>query len=73
MASSILVAQNLGISYKIGVNSEGLDVFKGQSFDNIKAAATDTELVGFVDIVENILAYNVSSIKKQTIHAVTRA
>ena len=34
-ASSILVDNTLGVSYQTGVDSEGKDVFNGQSFKNI--------------------------------------
>ena len=72
-ASSILVNNNLGVSYQIGVDSKGNDVFKGQSFKNISATATDDELVSLVDAVDEILAYNVSTIKKVQTYVVTRS
>lgn len=34
-ASSVLVGNALGVSYQIGVDSKGNDVFKGKSFKNI--------------------------------------
>ena len=71
-ASSILVGNTLGVSYKIGVDTKGNDVFKGQSFKNISATATDDELVSLVDAVDEILAYNVSTIKKVQTYVVTR-
>ena len=71
-ASSVLVGNALGVSYQIGVDSKGNDVFKGQSFKNISATATDEELVALSDAIEGILEYTVSTIKKEQTYIVTR-
>ena len=75
MAQSIPVVYQLGISYKIGVDSKGKDIFKGQSFGNLTLSTTDDILVGFVDKVETLLSegYNVSTIKKNLTYVVTRS
>ena len=71
-ASSVLVGNSLGISYQTGVNSKGKDVFGGQSFKNISATATDDELVVLSDAIGGILAYTVSTIKKEQTYVITR-
>ena len=71
-ASSVLVGNALGLSYQVGVDAKGNDVFKGQSFKNISATATDEELVALSDAIEGILEYTVSTIKKEQTYIVTR-
>ena len=71
-ASSVLVGNALGISYQVGVDTKGNDVFKGQSFKNISATATDEDLEALSDAIGGILAYNVSTIKKEQTYIVTR-
>lgn len=71
-ASSVLVGNALGLSYQVGVDSKGKDVFKGQSFKNISATATDEDLVALSDAIEGILEYKVSTIKKEQTYIVTR-
>ncbi len=71
-ASSVLVGNALGLSYQIGVDSKGNDVFKGQSFRNISATATDEDLVALSDAIEGILEYRVTTIKKEQTYIVTR-
>ena len=71
-ASSVLVGNALGLSYLVGVDSKGNDVFKGQSFKNISATATDEDLVALSDGIEGILAYKVTTIKKEQTYIVTR-
>ncbi|MDV4150469.1 DUF1659 domain-containing protein [Clostridium sp. AL.422] len=71
-ANSILVGNALGLSYQVGVDSKGNDVFKGQSFKNISADATDEDLVALADGIEGILEYTVSTIKKEQTYIVTR-
>ncbi|MDV4149920.1 DUF1659 domain-containing protein [Clostridium sp. AL.422] len=71
-ASSVLVGNALGVSYQIGVDSKGNDVFKGQSFKNISATATDDDLVALSDSIEGILEYTISTIKKEQTYIVTR-
>lgn len=71
-ASSVLVGNALGLSYQVGVDSKGNDVFKGQRFKNISATATDEDLVALSDAMEGILEYKVSTIKKEQTYIVTR-
>ncbi|MBD7916071.1 DUF1659 domain-containing protein [Clostridium sp. Sa3CUN1] len=71
-ASSILVNNALGVSYQIGVDSKGNDIFKGQSFKNISTTATDEDLVVLCDAVDEVIAYNISTIKKVQTYVVTR-
>ena len=71
-ASSVLVGNALGLSYQVGVDSKGNDVFKGQSFKNISATATDEELVALSDAIEGILEHRVTTIKKEQTYIVTR-
>ena len=71
-ASSVLVGNSLGVSYKIGVDSKGNDVFKGQSFKNISATATDEDLVALSDAIGTILENTITTIKKEQSYIVTR-
>ena len=71
-ASSILVDNTLGVSYQTGVDSEGKDVFNGQSFKNISATATDDDLVALSDAIGGILDYNITTIKKEQTYVITR-
>ena len=71
-ASSILVDNTLGVSYQVGVDSEGKDVFNGQSFKNISTTATDEDLVVLCDAVDEVIAYNISTIRKVQTYVVTR-
>ena len=71
-ASSVLVGNALGVSYQIGVDSKGNDVFKGQSFKNISSTATDEDLVALSDAIGRILEHNITTIKKQQTYIVTR-
>lgn len=72
MASSVLVSNKLKISYKVGVNSMGKDVYKNQSFNNINVAATDDQLIGFADAIADLLDYNLTTIGKQNDYIITR-
>ena len=71
-ASSVLVGNSIGLSYLVGVDSKGNDVFKGQSFKNISATATDEELVALSDAIGGILEHRVTTIKKEQTYIVTR-
>ena len=71
-ANSVLVGNALGVSYQVGVDSKGNDVFKGQSFKNISATATDEDLVELSDAIGGILEHNITTIKKQQTYIVTR-
>ena len=71
-ASSVLVGNALGVSYQVGVDSKGNDVFKGQSFKNISATATDEELVELSDAIEGILENRITTIKKVQTYVVSR-
>ena len=71
-ASSMLVNNTLGVSYQTGVDSKGNDIFKGQSFKNVSATATDDELVALCDAIDEVIAYNISTIKKVQTYVVTR-
>ena len=71
-ASSVLVGNSLGVSYQIGVDSKGNDIFKGQSFKNISATATDEDLVALSDAIGGILKHNITTIKKEQTYIITR-
>ena len=66
-ASSVLVENSLAVSYKVGVNSYGKDVFKGQNFKNISATATDEDLVTLSDEINELLDYSVTTIKRSKV------
>ena len=71
-ASSVLVGNSLGVTYQTGVDSKGNDVFKGQSFKNISATATDDDLVALSDAIGTILEHTITTIKKEQSYIVTR-
>ncbi len=71
-ASSVLVENSLAVSYKVGVNGYGKDVFKGQNFKNISATATDEDLVTLSDEINELLDYSVTTIKKEQSYVITR-
>ena len=71
-ASSVLVGNSLGVSYQIGVDSKGNDIFKGQSFKKISATATDEDLVALSDAIGGILEHNITTIKKEQTYIITR-
>ena len=71
-ANSVLVGNALGLSYQVGVDSKGNDIFKGQSFKNISATATDEELVELSDAIEGILENRITTIKKVQTYVVSR-
>ncbi len=71
-ANSMLVGNALGLSYQVGVDSKGNDIFKGQSFKNISATATDEELVELSDAIEGILENRITTIKKVQTYVVSR-
>ena len=71
-ASSVLVGNSLGVTYQTGVDSKGNDVFKGQSFKNISATATDEDLVALSDAIGTILEHTITTIKKEQSYIVTR-
>ena len=71
-ASSVLVGNALGLSYQVGVDSKGNDIFKGQSFKNISATATDEDLVALSDAIEGILENRITTIKKVQTYVVSR-
>lgn len=71
-ASSVLVGNSLGVTYQTGVDSKGNDVFKGQSFKNISATATDEDLVALSDAIGTILENTITTIKKEQSYIVTR-
>ena len=72
MASSIMTSLKIGIGYQTGVDSTGKDLFDGQTFSNVNPSATDDQIVGFCDKVGTILAYDITSMNKQAIYAMTR-
>ena len=71
-ASSVLVENSLAVSYKVGVNSTGKDVFKGQNFKNISVSATDEDLLNLSDAIDEFLDYSVTTIKKEQSYVITR-
>lgn len=74
MASSMLVGYTFGFSYLVGVNSKGEDIYRGQSFTNFKPSVTDAEVIGFADLVEELMYenYSISSMKKLLNYEVSR-
>ena len=72
MANSVLLINSLALSYKIGVDEEGKDVFKTQTLKNVSSLATDENLVALADGVSNIVDYPITTILKEQTFAITR-
>ena len=72
MANSVLLTNSLALSYKIGVDEEGKDVFKTQTLKNVSSLATDENLVALADGVSNIVDYPITTILKEQTFAITR-
>mgnify|MGYP003514607930 FL=1 len=65
MASSMLTENTLVLSYQIGVNDEGKDVFKQQNFKRVSSLATEEELLDLADLVGGVIDFSVSEVKKE--------
>lgn len=65
MASSMLTENSLVLRYQTGVTEGGKDVFKQQSFKNISPLATEENLLDLSDLVNEVIDYSVSTIKKE--------
>ena len=72
-ASSVLTGNAMVVSYKVGVDSKGKDVFKNQTFKNIAPETTDDNLVQLSEEVSAILAYDVSYAEKKQTFILSRA
>ena len=65
MAKAMLTGNTLVLRYQIGVNDEGKDVFKQQNFKRVSSLATEEELLDLADLVEGVIDFTVSEIKKE--------
>lgn len=72
MANSMLITNSLSLRYKIGVDEEGKDVFKTQTFKNISSEATDEHLVSLSDEIANVVNFPISTILKEQTYAITK-
>ena len=72
MANSTLLTNSLALSYKVGVDEEGKDVFKTQTLKNISSAATDENLIALADGVGSIIDYSITTILKEQTFAITK-
>lgn len=72
MASSMLTENSLVLRYQTGVTGEGKEVFKQQSFKNISTLATEENLLDLSDLVNEVIDYSVSTIKKEQTFILSR-
>lgn len=70
--ATVLTENKLVVSYNIGVDDEGKDIFKKQSLKNISSTATDGSLLDFSDLVEEVIGYEISTVKKEQSFVLTR-
>ena len=72
MANSTLLTNSLALSYKVGVDEEGKDVFKTQTLKNVSSAATDENLIALADGIGSIIDYSITTILKEQTFAITK-
>ncbi|MEQ8156845.1 MAG: DUF1659 domain-containing protein [Clostridiaceae bacterium] len=65
MAETVMTSQALVIRYKAGMDAEGKDVFKKQTFSNISNTATDDNLSIVGHAIGNILNTEIYSVLKE--------
>lgn len=73
MAKAMLTENTLVLRYQIGVNDEGKGVFKQQNLKRISSLATEEELLNLADLVEEVIDFTVSEIKKEQTFVLARA
>lgn len=73
MAKAMLTENTLVLRYQIGVNDEGKGVFKQQNLKRISPLATEEELLNLADLVEEVIDFTVSEIKKEQTFILARA
>jgi len=73
MANAMLTENTLVLRYQIGVNDEGKDVFKQQNFKRVSSLATEEELLDLADLVEGVIDFTVSEIKKEQTFILARS
>lgn len=73
MASSMLTENTLVLRYQIGVNDEGKEVFKQQNFKKVSPLSTEEELLDLADLVDGIIDFTVSEVKKEQTFILARA
>ena len=72
MANSTLLTNSLALSYKVGVDEEGKDVFKTQTLKDVSSAATDENLIALADGIGSIIDYSITTILKEQTFAITK-
>lgn len=65
MANSMLTENKLVLSYQTGVTTDGKDIFKEQSFKKVSSLATEDELLDLADLIDEVIDFNVSEVKKE--------
>lgn len=58
--SSLLLTNKMSLKYRIGVDTNGKDVFKTQSF-SISANATEEEMLDLTDRLERLIDHTVNA------------
>lgn len=64
MINSIKKTSAVILTYKVGVNAKGEDVFASQRFAKVNKAATVEEIHTFAKAMEALLAYPLYEVKK---------
>lgn len=72
MASSSLIQNGLTIRYRMGVTSAGADVYGTQTFKNVGTSLTDAKLIEFLDLVDDLMDYSVSTMLKENTFMLSR-
>lgn len=70
-ARSMLTSHSVNVEYQLGVTTDGKGVFAKQAFD-VKKDLTDDQIMSFVDEVQKVIDFSISSIGKDVKYQMAR-
>lgn len=65
MAESVLTSQSLVVKYQSGIDKEGKEVYKRQTYANISSSATDDNLCAVGNAIGAVLNTQIYSVMKE--------
>lgn len=73
MINAIKKSSAVILTYKVGVDKKGEDVFSSQRFSKVNKAATEEEIYNFAKAMEELLAYPLYEVKRAEDFSIVKA
>lgn len=66
----MITDSRLSILFDIGLNAEGMPIYKTKSFNNVKMEATDEQLSAIVDALTPLQQYTVEKVERTNVYSI---